>query len=80
MFGLREPRTQQEIRCNQSLKFDIEIQDLLGNRMLIRPKRMNLPTAWDDKPRNEKRSWKDFRLTQYRAVNKDLSYMQYLCS
>jgi hypothetical protein len=56
VIGNRKVRTAQEIRNNQSLKFDIEIRDIMGNVTLIRPKRMNLPTAWDDKPRCEKRS------------------------
>ena len=71
VIGNRNMRTAQEIRCNQSLKFDIEIRDIMGNVTLIRPKRMNLPTAWDDKPRCEKRSWKDIRKTQYKTVNKE---------
>ena len=73
VIGQRNVRTAQEIRSNVSLKFDIEIQDIMGNRTLIRPKRMNLPanSTWEDtKPRYEKRSWKDFRLTQYRTVEK----------
>lgn len=47
--GIRHPKTYQEIKKNSDPDY----------KEFVRPKRRNLPTSWDDIPRNTQRSWKE---------------------
>jgi hypothetical protein len=69
--SFRNPRTTQERRENIAAMLDPEIVETTGRILIIRPKRVNLPTAWDDLQHSTKyrdNSWKRHRRTQYREV------------
>lgn len=64
---LRHPRTTQEIRAN-----------LDKNDPLIRGRRRNLPTAWDDLFVRHQKSWKYLRREkQYREDGDDYSWNEF---
>lgn len=60
---LRYPRTTQELRANQD-----------RNDPLIRRRRRNLPTAYDDQIPRTQKSWKKTRKTQYREKAEGFSW------
>jgi hypothetical protein len=62
----KKPHTIQELRQVEAIKTDNEIIEATGRRIIVRAKRVNLPTNWDDRPVCIQRSWKVQRLTQYR--------------
>lgn len=69
--GCREPRTFQERRENIAVRYDHELHEAAGKVMIVRPKRVNLPTDWSDLPHSESfrtNSWKRHRKTQYRPT------------
>ena len=57
----RNPKTTQERRDAAAL-----------DSVAVRPSRnpANLPNAWDDIPKSVHRTWKRYRKTQYRPVDK----------
>lgn len=61
----KRPRTIQELRQIEAIKTDSEIIEVTGRRLIVRAKRVNLPTAWEDRSICIQRSWKAHRLTQY---------------
>ena len=72
--AFRSPKTTQEIRANQ-IQYDNEIIEEAGCRIHIRPKRVNLPTEWDDLQFSTKyndNSWKRHRKNQYRHARPNL--------
>jgi len=56
--GFRRPRTTAEIAANAAA---------LDDGIPVRGRRRNLPSAWDDLPRQVQRSWKAHRRTRWRA-------------
>lgn len=59
----RFPKTTQENNENYNASVDEELKIY---NIKIRPKRINLPTQWDDKIRCVQKSWKVHRKTQWR--------------
>ena len=67
--SFRCPHTTQEIKSNIALLTDNEIIEVTGRRILVRPKRVNLPTDRTDKQHSTKyndNTWKRHREYQYR--------------
>jgi hypothetical protein len=56
------PKTLSEMKANQ---LDFEFKEYGIN---IRSRRQHLPTAWDDMQRQNQRSWKEQRKTQYKRI------------
>lgn len=66
--SFRNIKTTQERRQNEAVLSDPELVELSGRVLLVRPKRINLPSAYDDIPHSTKfndNSWKRHRMTQY---------------
>ena len=65
--NVRYPRTTNEIRQNAAFMSDHSIIEATGRRLFIRPKRVNLPTAWDDVPKGTyyNNCWKKHRSVQH---------------
>jgi hypothetical protein len=63
----RNPATRQEIKENNFLKYD---DDAIEYGVKARRSNYNdLPTSWDDIPKNRENNWKRFRKTQYKTVS-----------
>jgi hypothetical protein len=64
---IRSPKTTPEIRHNAAIEADI---DMLNLGVTVRPRRRakNLPTNWEDAPKETGRCWKRYRRTQYKAA------------
>lgn len=60
----RHMKTTQEIRTNEGAAMDFRIENLCIKIRAARLKH-NLPNAWDDVSRKNKRNWKTYRKTQY---------------
>lgn len=60
----RNIRTFAETSVNSFVDFD---EELIHHKVKVRGNRSNLPSAWDDRHRCNQRSWKEQRLTQYKA-------------
>lgn len=75
-MSFRKPHTIQEIKAGEALMLDPDIIELIGRRIVVRPKRFKgLPTDWDDLQHSTKyhdNSWKRHRLTQCRDTFKCL--------
>lgn len=59
----RSIRTTQERRARAALETDDEAID---SGYVIRQRRVDLPSSWDDQHRHVSRSWKDHRLTRWK--------------
>lgn len=64
----RSPKTTAELRAIEAVETDPDLIDLGYARILVRPKRRNLPTAYDDISKATFRNWKKHREHQYRPA------------
>jgi hypothetical protein len=67
IYSLKNPKTIQELRSTSAIKTDYNLLETTrGLKIIVRAKRVNLPTSWNDRFRTKQRSWKAQRLTQYK--------------
>lgn len=65
IITFRAPKTTAELRLNAHIEADPEMIDL---GVVVRPKRRNLPSAWEDIYKESSRNWKRYRRTQYKQA------------